>query len=170
MAKRSDVPTRSDVTETVERHHNDMQESADEIEKVVEDIETVGETLESLDLAGTAEGSEEVEQSIDTAKEVTVEVYEHEDEQLEQLQSETDEHAQELDERSDTTEADLGRISDASGRLNTQDTSNELIQAKEAAIHDLEFLRDQAQRAQDARAESDHRQEEQRSRVNAGRK
>ena len=171
MAKRrSDVPSRSEVQDRVKKHEDDMREKAEDQEEVVSDAETVQQTLEDLDLGGTAEGADEVEQSIEAAEDVTVEVFEREDEELEQIQGESQEHEQELQERSDATESDLGKVSDASGNITTQETSNELIEAKEAAIHDVEFLDEHEQQAQEARQESDRLQAEQRSRVSAKRR
>jgi len=170
MARRSDVPKRSEVTEKVEQHQSDMHDKAEEMDPVVSDVETVRQTLEDLDLGGTDDGSEQVEQSIESAQDVTVEVFEREDEQLEQVQEENEEHDQELTERTGTVESDLGKISDAGGRITTQETNSELIQAKEAAIRDIEFLQDHERRAREAGQESDRVQQEHRSRVNAARR
>ena len=170
MARRGDVPTRGEVTEKVEHNANDMQEKAEDVDKIVEDIETVRQTLEELDLGGTSDGAEKVERSIDAAEDVTVDVFDREDEEVEQLQEDTSEYEDDLGERSDTVESDLGKISDASGRIETQETTNELVNAKEAAIHDIEFLSDQARRAEEARAESERIQQDHQSRAHSGRK
>ena len=169
MAKRSDAPRRGEVSEKVEKHQSDMNEKAEEIDTVVEDVETVRQTLDSLDLGGTADGSEQIEQSIEAAEDATVDVFEREDEQLEQVQGENEDHGQELTERHGAVESDLGKISDAGGRISTQETNSELNQAKEAATRDVEFLQDHERRAQEAGQESDRVQQEHRSRVNAGR-
>jgi P2-related tail formation protein len=170
MTRRSDTPRRSDVTETVDRSKRDMEEKSQEIEKVVSDVETVRQTLESLDLGGTAEGAEETEQALDSAEEVTVDVFDREDEQLDTKQNETEEYEGNLNERSDTSKSDLGKISDASTQIDTTETTNELVKAKDSAIRDIEFLEGQARRALDARNESERVQNEHQSRVRTERK
>ena len=53
---------------------------------------------------------------------------------------------QELRERSDTSESDLGKVSDATGRIETQETVNELVKTKEGLLRDIEFLDENADR------------------------
>ena len=165
MARRSDVPTRGEVTEKVEKHGTDMREKMDEIEETVEDVETVRQTLEELDLGGTSEGSDAVEQAVEGAEDVSVEEFDEESGELEEIQRETEEHEDELDERSDTASSDLGKISDASGRIESDATNGKLVEAKESAIREIEFLSEQAQRARDAREESRRAHEERQGRV-----
>jgi PBP1b-binding outer membrane lipoprotein LpoB len=171
MAKRrGDVRSRSDVQDQVKQHEDVLRELGEEQEKVVDDAETVRETLDELDLAGTADGADQIEQAIESAEDVTVEVYDRRDQEVEEAQSETEGLEQELQERSKATESDLGKVSDASGRLTTQETSNELIKAKEAAIEDIEFLNENDQKAQEVRQESDRVRQEQRARIGARRR
>lgn len=168
MARRSDVPTRGEITDKVDKHETDMHDKADEIEETVEDVETVRQTLEELDLGGTAEGGDAVEQAIEGAEDVSVSEFDEESQELEQIEGEDEEHEHELEERSDTTSSDLGKISDASGRIHSDAANNELIEAKESALRDIEFLSDQAKRAQEAREESRRIHEEHVGRVDAG--
>ena len=58
MARKSDAPTRSEVTDTVEKHKDDMSEKIEELDLIATDSETVRETLESLEFDGTAEGGD----------------------------------------------------------------------------------------------------------------
>lgn len=169
MARRGDAPKQSEITEKVEKHENDMHEKTEDVEKTVEDVETVRQTLEELDFGGTAEGGEAVEQSIEGAENVSVGEFDSESSALEELEHESEEHEGELQERNDTTTADLGKISDASGRIHSDAANSELIAAKESALRDIEFLSDQAQRAQEAREETQHIHDEHLGRVNTGR-
>ena len=77
------------------------------------------------------------------------------------------EHQGETQERADTTEADLGKVSDASARIETDVAVSELVKAKEAALKDIEFLGEQVERAREAREESERIQQELESRVRA---
>ena len=170
MARRGDVPTRSEVTETIEKHQSEMQEKTEEMEKTAEDVETERETLESLDLGGTAEGADAVEEAIEGAEDLSTQEFEEQGNELEEVDRESEEHEGELNERSDTTSSDLGKVSDASGRIHGDGANNELVKAKESAVRDIEFLHEQAQRAQEAREETERVHQEQQGRVNSGRR
>ena len=165
MRKKTDTPTRGEVTERIDRNKNEMEEKVEQMDTIATDKETVAETLENLDLSGTSEGSEAVEEAIEQAEEVTVEAFEQTDGNLEEVQSETEDHENELQQRSDSSQMDLGKISDASGRIETKDTVNELVNAKEGVLRDIEFIDDQEQRAKDARDESERLQQEHRARI-----
>lgn len=169
MPRRSDTPSRSEVTEKVDRHRDELREKSDEMEDTVSDIETVRETLESLDLGGSAEAADSIEQSVEGAEDVSVGEFEEEATELDRTQGETEEHESELGERSDVTSRDLGKLSDASGRLHSDAADRELIAAKESALMDIEFLSDHARRAQDAREESQRLEDELQGRVGRGR-
>ena len=60
---------------------------------------------------------------------------------------------------------DLGKISDASGRIETKDTVNELLNAKEGVLKDIDFIDEHEQSAREARDESERLQQEHRSRI-----
>ena len=170
MRKRSDAPTRSEVTETVEKHQEDMSEKVEELDIIATDTETVRDTLEALDFEGTADGADEVEGAIEQAEDVTVEIFDREDESLEEIQSDTEEYEGELQERTDSSESDLDKISDAAGRIETQETVGSLKDAEAAASSDIEFLNEQDEAARQAREENERLQQEHRSRVQGGRR
>ena len=170
MRKRSDTPTRSEVTETVDSHKEEMDDKTVELDTIATDTETVRETLDSLDFSGTSEGTDEVESSIEQAEDVTVEIFEQEDENLEQMQGETEEYENELQERSDSSESDMGKISDAGSKIETPDTVTELDKAREAVANDIEFLDDQNEKAQGAREETEELQQQHRARVQGGKR
>ena len=170
MAKRTDLPTHSDVEETVQEHDEKMDEKVDELEVYTEDTETVRDTHEALELETTVEGSEAVETDIDAAEDVTVEIFDKEDDVLEGLQDDTQEYADELQERNDTGESDLEKISDASGRVDTHETINELANAKTSTLEEMDFLHDNNEKAEEAKEESEQAQQELQNRINAGRR
>jgi len=170
MARRSDTPTRSEVTEKVEKHQDDMNDKAEDVEETVSDIETVRDTLDSLDLGGTSEGADEVEGAIEGAEDVGVSEFEEESQELEQIQGETEEHEGELGERSGTTSSDMEKISDASSQIHSDAAGSELAKAEDNARNDIEFLDDQADRAQSAREESQRLHNEHQARVSSGRR
>ena len=165
MKRRSGVPTRSEVSETVRKHESDMEEKAGELNVLASDTETVRDTLDSLDFGGTAEGTDTVQSTIEQAEDVTVEIFEREDGHLEQIQSDAQDHQGELHERTDSTEMDLGKISDASGHIETQETTGKLSDAKNAVLEDKNFLTREIEQAEEAGNENERRQEELRNRV-----
>jgi len=167
--RRGDAPSQSEITEKVDRRKDEMGEKAEEMDMSVSDVETVRQTLESLELAGTAEGGESIEQSIESAEDTSVDEFDQHSEELEDVHQETHDDEEDLQERSDTTSEDLGKISDASGQINSDATDNQLVSAKESAVRDIEFLDDQRSEAEDARQESERLQQEYQSRVDAGR-
>ena len=160
MKKRRDVPTRTDITENVEQKNTDMEEKEVDLDKIATDVETVRQTLESLDLEGTSDCAEELETAFDDTETVTIEEFEKEDESLEQIQDDSKEYEVEVDDHRGSSESDLGKISDASARIETKETTNELIKAKEAALQDIEFLAEQIDRAREAREKSDEAQKD----------
>ena len=168
MARRGEGVSRNEVTEKVARHREGLQETAKKIEQTVSDLETIRKTLEELDLGGTSEAADEVERGVEGAEDTTVHEFGQESGQLEEVHRDSEEHEAELQERSDRASSDLGRISDASGRIVTDAANRELIPAKEAALRDVEFLSENAKRARDAREESRRLHDEHDRRVNQG--
>ena len=170
MAKRKDVPTRQEVSKKIEKNRKDMELKEINLDWIASDVETVRQTLEKLDFGGTAEGFDQVETSIKGAENVTADVFDREDEDLEQIQKDNQEYEGEIQDRRKSSESDLGKISDSSARIETKETINELIQAKEAALKDIDFLAEQIERAKGARDKSDSIQKRIQARVHSGKR
>ena len=165
MGKHSDLPSRSEVKELLDKSKEDMREKETDLDKIACDVETVRKTLESLNFEGTAEGSEEIEGAIKGAEEVTETVFNGEDEKLDRIQQENEEHETGLETRSDSSEQDLRKIVDASAGIETRETVSELARTKELALQDIGFLKEQIERALRSREESEQAQKELQSRV-----
>jgi hypothetical protein len=170
MARRRDLPTHRELTENVDRSEEDLREQGEEIERTVRDGEVIRETMDSLDLSGTEDGADSIEQYVDSAEDVTVEEFESESHDLEGIQDENEEGEEDLHERSDTTSSDLGKLSSGSMRLHRDGANREFLEAKEVALRDIEFLDDQGTRAREAREESERLQQEHLNRLNAARR
>jgi len=145
-----------------------MEEKELDLDTLAMDVETVRETLEKLDFGGTRDGAEQLESSIKDAEEVTEGVFDEEDEDLDRIQEENKEFEGELDERRDTSDSDLGKVSDASSKIKTAETISELVKAKEAIMRDIDFLKEQIDRASDARQKSDEIQKKHEARIRSG--
>lgn len=170
MARRKDTPTRHEVTEKIDVDQKDMQEKEVDLDKIASDVETVRKTLGSLDFRGTAEGSEEIERSIEGAEEVTKTEFGKEDETLDRIQADNQEFEKGLQDRRGASESDMGKVSDASGKIETKETTRELEKAKEAVRRDINFLGGQISRASDARKKSEAIQEKHKARVHTGKR
>ena len=166
MRKKSDLPSRHEIVETVETHGQEMDEQLDELDIIAIDDEIVSETIEDVDLTGSEEAAEKAGGSLEEAKDITEEKFEEEDEQLAETVDEAEEHGQDLQERSDGSNVALGEIVDASGRIETQETVDEMINAKEAVLEDVEFLDEEIQENESALSETEQERSNLRNRVN----
>ena len=168
MPRVKDITTRREISEKIETSKREMEGKEAVLNKVASDLDTVRQTLENLNLGGTAEGTEQVESAIESAKDVTTEVFNKEDQSLEEIHTSNEEFEGKLQEHRGSSESDLGKISDASARIETKEAISELAKAKEAALRDVDFLREQVRMAEDAREKSDAVQEKLQSRVYGG--
>lgn len=166
---RGDALSRSEITGKIEKHRDDMQEKADEMDETVSDVETVRDTQNSLSSAGTTEGAESVEQSIQSAEDTSVDEFDQRGQELDEVHQETQEDEDDLRNRSDTTSGDLDKITDAIGRIHSSDANGELDAARDSAAEDIEFLDDQHSQAEHARDESEQVWQAYQARVDAGR-
>ena len=159
MGRTSEVPTRHEVGETVEQHEKDIAEKLKELDTITEDTETVRETISALDSIGTAEGNDAVDSALDAAENVTVEIFDREDSNLDEIQNESQDYQGELQDRSDASESDLEKISDASAQVETQETVGELVEAKTAVLEDIDFLSDQIEQENQSREDAEREQQ-----------
>ncbi|VGO13478.1 hypothetical protein PDESU_02035 [Pontiella desulfatans] len=168
MKRNKDTKGRGEISETVDHSNSDMDEKLGDLDKVQQDVATVRDTLASLEFGGTSEGADAVEQSITDAENITVDVFDQQDGELDDMQSGSQEFQSELEDHSASDQSDLERVSEASGRLETDETVSELVKAKEAALRDIDFLMEQIERAQTARDESERTQEDYKQSVHSG--
>lgn len=142
-----------------------MQEKEEQLDTIAGDVETVRETLDSLDLGGTADGADQVEAAVENADDVAVDAFDEQDEGLDKLQEENEDYEGELEDRSEVSESDRDKLADASGRIETGAAVNELSKAEEAARDELDFLNEHIERERAAREESERAQQEYEARV-----
>ncbi|KPL24860.1 MAG: hypothetical protein AMJ75_02575 [Phycisphaerae bacterium SM1_79] len=167
--RKTDTPTRGEVTEKVEKNKEEMEEGVEQLDITATDTETVRETLENLDFEGTAEGTDAIEEAVEQAEDVTIDIFNGEDEELSEfIDSEVKEHEQELQERSDASESDFEKVSDAADRIATDQTKDELEHAKTEIRDDMEFIDEQQQASREAREENEQLQQQHRNRVHGG--
>jgi hypothetical protein len=153
----------------VEKKATDMREKSDNIEESVCDVETERHTKEAVELEGTSEATEAVEQALDDAERDSTEAFKEQSEDLEHVHRETAEYEGELGERAETTEGDRVKLSEAGTTLHREKARAEIARATEAAHRDIEFLKEHTARAEAARVESERLHEQHKSRVQSGR-
>ena len=164
MKKRTDLLSRNDIKERVEKVAQDMTEKENILEDDVADIETIRKTLENLE-GGTSEGFEQIEEAIENAENVTADAFEKEDENLEQIQNESQQFGTEIQDTQKKSESDLAKISDASAEFKTEEPNRDFLQAKEEALRDIDLLKEQDEQERHTREKSDAIQEKLRSRI-----
>ena len=168
MARRKGFMARHEVSEKIERSKKEMDCKEINLDKIASDVETVRRTLDNLDFGGTIEGSEQVENAIENAEDVTTDVFDREDDGLEKAQKDIEGFEGEITEHHKSSESDLGRISESKSRIGTKETVHELEAAKEVAVRDIDFLIKQIERAREAREKSNSIQEKLLDRVQKG--
>ena len=143
-------PTRQELSDRAEQYEDDMERLHDQLDETAQDIQTVKRLLEELDRGGgTADGLEEVNESVERAQESTERVFDDHDRTLEQTQDENKEYRDEVSERKDASMENIGTISDVTAPLNTVEAINDIRNAKEAMLRDVEALEGLVQRIQD---------------------
>jgi hypothetical protein len=167
MSRDNEARSRDEVSAEEARFRDEFAEKEGELESEVHDLETIRETLESLDLAGTAEGAAEVEEPIEAAEEETVETFDRDDEALEAAQDEAAALEDDLQERTSDTESDADKVNDAAARVELDAPAAKLREAQEAAVRDAEFLNEHVKALEEARQESERVQAEYRQRAHS---
>jgi hypothetical protein len=161
-------PTRSEITEQISENSEKMHEQIEDLDTAAADSETVQGTLESLDrdsAGGTSDAAAEVQSAIERAQDVATEIFNQEDAELDDIQNEAEQYEGEIQERTEASQSDQERVSDAAGNIDRQETAGELEKARDAIASDIDFLEDQHEQAKSAREETERLQQDHGSRV-----
>lgn len=171
MAKKGSFSTRGEIQDNIQKQHDDMNEITGDLDIKATDTEIVRETLDSLDMDGfTAEGSDEVVDTIETAEDKTVELFEEEDEKLGEVVEQAKDYTDELEESQESDQKDLEKVCGASEKIETDETRDELAHTKSSIMEDLEFLDEQEKDGVDNQQETEQARKELQQRINSGRK
>jgi len=168
--KRKDISTRAEINERREGNLNDMEKKEVNLDRIASDLEIARRTISQLDFKGTKEGAEQLERAIEKAEDVTEDVFNKEDEELERIQSDNLEFEGEIQDSRNFSESDLQKVSDASTSIETKETVDALVDAKDMILRDIDFLDEQIRRAKDAREKSDAVRERHKARKQKGRR
>ena len=171
MVKRKNLSTRGEIQDTVSDHRDDMDEVTDDMNIKAIDTEIVRETLDDLDMDGfTAEGAEDVEDTIEKAEDVTVELFDEQDENLENIVDRAKDYSDELNDKQESGQKDLGKVVDASAKIETNETVDELTHTKASAMEDIEFLEQQESEAVDDQQDTEQDRKDLQQRISSGRR
>ena len=168
LTPRGKGKSRGEITDTVDRSGQDMDDKLGDLDKISADVLKLRETVAALEFGGTDEGNDMVEDSFEEAEAVTVDVFDNEDDQLDSIQAENKDHQEEIQELSDSDESDLSKVSDASSQIETDQTACSMIPIKEQLLRDIDFIVGEVGRARDSREESENTQQDYRGQVHSG--
>lgn len=169
MPRRTNLISRGEIKDKIDKSGKDMNEKEDTLEKDTLDIETIRKTLSEIK-GGTSEGFEAVETSIKDAENVTTEVFDRESNDLDQIQKHSELFGQEIKEKEKASEGDLSKISEALNEFKTKEPDSKFNEAKDQATHDIEILKEQEERERNEREKSESIQRELTARIKSGRK
>ena len=172
MAKKMMLEKRSrgEISEEVESNNEQISEKAEIIEAKASDVEVEHQSLESLELSGTSEGVECVQQHIETAREISEQEFTEESDQLEQLHEQTEESENLLTEQSESVTGDIEKISEVAETLSSDSAAEQFTEARQTAEQDVEFLNVHKEKLQQIRNDSVNQHAAQQQRVNTHRR
>jgi len=142
--------SRSEITEQVETHDQDMNEKNEELDVIADDNEVVHETLETLSGDGTTEGTEQIEQSIQAASDATNDDFDGSESELEGLEQETENTQSEIQEMEQSSESDQDKINGALEKLQRDAARSGLDSAEKSVQEDIDYLNAEDDRADQA--------------------
>jgi chromosome segregation ATPase len=170
MTRLKDAPSRTEIEGKIEKTNSEMEEKGEVLDKIASDIETVRHTFENLDMGGTKEGTEKLESSFENTEKATTEVFEEKDDELERVHQENNDFEGEIEGRRNSSESDLEKISDATAKIETSESIDELLKAKETGLEEIDFLKNQIEHVREAMEKSESTRERHKSRIHTGRR
>jgi len=169
MRSRHHNPTRSQLSEALERHKCELHEGEESAGEATDDIEILRELDAQLEYAGTAEGADSLEEGMRETQDVADSVYEERETVLESEQGQNREFGEELGEKSATNEADLSKVTETDRQMKTAEPRGELKRLERAIQDDQAFLGDRIATSHDRGQESERLLDELRRRAKSGR-
>ena len=166
MRGTNDLKSRGDIIERSDVIKADISKSESDLEIIAKDVEIIRDTLKKLDFGSTTrEGSDEIDQHIETAEDVTKEEFNKEDDVLENKQDDNVVLEKNLTGRNESSEKNLAKVSDIKTAIKTKESLNEMNKAQNAVIKDIDFLLGQIDKATKERERSDQVQKQLQERI-----
>lgn len=165
MKRRRHSESRSEVEKKVETSEKKLDERVDALDKMDKDVRIVREMIADMEFGGTLEGADELEQSVEATEDTAVEVFDEGNQKLEEVETENEALEGDLKEKKETNESDQGKLEDSKQKIEAGKTLQELEQAKENVLRDIQFLADKITRAKEARDQALEEQKGMKNRV-----
>lgn len=143
--------SRSDITGTVEHLKQEYEEKTDALGRTTQDVTIERETIQGMIMVGTMEGMEAVMAALQEAEGVSQEEFTEQADALNGLQVEGTEFEGELQERTESTLADLDKLERAQSELNSKAAGSSMERAESQVQDDCEFLRSEDSRERTSR-------------------
>jgi len=155
MPRTTDLPSSQEINEKSDRKAEQMDSQSDALEKTVEEVETIRDVLAKLEFNGTSDGAEKIEQSVEGAEDATEQIFDQQDRELDETQESNKEFKEEMEGKETSSESDLGKLSDAGGRLENESAVKEFLSAKNEALRQIDILKSVVDRSRQAGEKSD---------------
>ncbi len=168
MKRSRELRSRIEVTEGVREMDKEMQEKIEDMDDDAHDVEVIHDLQMNLE-GGTIEGIETVEESVNCAAENAEQLFERDDEELENIESKSDAMIDEIQEDKDRVEEDAERIDQAEVSLLKRENYGELQVAKDRTRDDAEFLDSKMKELTEANELNRSQSKDLRERVNESR-
>jgi len=167
MSSVRETKSRPEISEAVRQTRDQMAEKTEEIQVTVEDVDVTRDTQNNLSREGTTEGAAETESALEGAESTAVDTFEEKDQALDEIQQEGQDYQVDLEGRMNSSEGDLESVGEAKDRIETPEVADRMAEAEQAVQGDIDFLKEQINRAQADLEESEQAQEDFESHVRA---
>lgn len=134
--------SRTEINDTIDQHDQDLDEKENKLEVTAKDLETIRVLMDQLDTDSfTTEGRDSVEDSVDASEEIAEQVFDEDEAALTDVQGESEDFKAEIEELSESSERNLGRISDVTAPIETKEVIDQVRDVKEAVLEDLDAIK-----------------------------
>jgi len=158
--------SRKELSEHVDRNEDELRDRETDVEQICADQDLLQDLQGGeLDLSGfSSDGVDEVTAAVEAADSAADEERAERDRNLDGAQEEHELFLGEMSESQETSEKDLGRISDVSAPAQTREMIDALREVKESALRDIEALEQIIERGREIKDRSDRFQDGQHDR------
>ena len=135
----------------------DMEEHAEHAEVYGQDLGVLAELDSVLEYGSSQETADAVHAGMDQADDLTMDHFERETDDAEEACDASQEHQDDLQERTDSDNSDLSETSDAASRIDTQETVDALRTVQESLTENINVVGELISKAESARGETEER-------------
>ena len=160
MVRDTGSRSRKELSDQTERNEDELRDRETDLEQIRGDQDLLDDLQSVMDLSGfTSDGVDEVSAAVEASESAANEGREESDRKLDEAQEEHEHFLGEMSESQETSEKDLGRISDVSAPAQTREVIDTLREVKESVLRDIEALEQIIERGREIRERSDQFQD-----------